>query len=403
MQRECIAMLLAGGQGSRLESLTKRIAKPAVPFGGKYRIIDFSLSNCNNSGINTVGVLTQYKPTLLNSYIGIGSDWDLDVGSGGVYILPPFVGENGGEWYKGTANAVYQNSDFIDQYEPKYVLVISGDHIYKMDYSLMLDYHKKKKAEATIAVIKVPKEETGRFGIMENDENNRIISFKEKPKETKSNLASMGIYIFSWSVLKEYLAEDEKDPVSEHDFGKNVIPAMLREQRRMFAYPFEGYWKDVGTIDSYYKANMDLLEGNPKFNIFDDNLKIYSKAPFLPPHYAGPEASIKKSLVPDGCVIMGEVENSVLFPGVYIGRKTKVQDSIIMPRVKIGEECSVKKAIIGENTSIDNNCRIGLDSGNVLSLSEITVIGDNLVLPRGIKINKNSQIASWPVNKSKIS
>lgn len=403
MQRECIAMLLAGGQGSRLESLTKRIAKPAVPFGGKYRIIDFSLSNCNNSGINTVGVLTQYKPTLLNSYIGIGSDWDLDVGSGGVYILPPFVGENGGEWYKGTANAVYQNSDFIDQYEPKYVLVISGDHIYKMDYSLMLDYHKKKKAEATIAVIKVPKEETGRFGIMENDENDRIISFKEKPKETKSNLASMGIYIFNWTVLKEYLAEDEKDPASEHDFGKNVIPAMLREERRMFAYPFEGYWKDVGTIESYYRANMDLLEENPKFNIFDDYLKIYSKAPFLPPHYVGPEARIRKSLVPDGCVIMGEVENSVLFPGVFIGRKTKIQDSIIMPRVKIGEECSVRKAIIGENTSIENNCRIGLDSCNVIALSDITVIGDNLVLPRGVKINKNSQVASWPVNESKIS
>lgn len=403
MKRECIAMLLAGGQGSRLESLTKRIAKPAVPFGGKYRIIDFSLSNCNNSGINTIGVLTQYKPTLLNSYIGIGSDWDLDVGNGGVYILPPFVGENGGEWYKGTANAVYQNIDFIDYYEPKYVLVISGDHIYKMDYSLMLDYHKKKKADLTIAVIQVAKEETGRFGIMENDENNRIINFKEKPKETKSNLASMGIYIFNWPVLKEQLSEDDKDPQSEHDFGKNIIPAMLKEQHKMYAYPFEGYWKDVGTIDSYYRANMDLLEENPKFNIFDDNLKIYSKAPFLPPHYIGAEAKVKRSLVPDGCVIMGEVDNSVLFPGVYIGKGTRVQDSIIMPQAKIGDECIIRKAIIGENTSIENNCRVGVDNGNVINISDITVIGDNIVLPRGTKINKNSQMASWRVNKSKIS
>jgi len=403
MARECIAMLLAGGQGSRLESLTKRIAKPAVPFGGKYRIIDFSLSNCNNSGINTVGVLTQYKPTLLNSYIGIGSDWDLDVGNGGVFVLPPYVSEKGGEWYKGTANAVYQNIDFIDYYNPKDVLVISGDHIYKMDYSLMMDHHQKKQAEATIAVIKVPWEETGRFGIMETDENGKVINFEEKPKKTNSNLASMGIYIFNWAVLKEYLILDDENPLSEHDFGKNVIPAMLKEQRDMYAYQFNGYWKDVGTIDSYYKANMDLLADKPEFSIFDDHLKIYSKAPVLPPHYIGPRAKVKKALIPDGCIIMGEVENSVLFPGVYIGKNTKVQDSIIMPKVRIGDECTIKKAIIGENTIIGNSSLIGYDSSNIINTSELTVIGDNLSLPSEVRIKKSSRISSWHKDVIKIS
>lgn len=377
MTTECVAMLLAGGQGSRLGSLTKRIAKPAVPFGGKYRIIDFSLSNCNNSGINIVGVLTQYKPMLLNSYIGVGSAWDLDVGGASVFLLPPYTGEKGGEWYKGTAHAVYQNMDFVEHYNPKLVLVISGDHIYKMDYSLMIEYHQEKNAEATIAVINVPWEETRRFGIMKTDEEGRITDFREKPQKTDSNLASMGIYIFNWPYLREHLIADEHDPASEHDFGKNVIPAMLETGGKLYAYRFTGYWKDVGTIESYYKANMDLLEENPEFDLFDDHLKIYSKAPILPPHYTGPQAIIRNSLVPDGCVVLGEVENSVLFPGVYVGEESRVEDSILMPHVRIGARSLVKKGIIGENTIIGANCRIGHDSDDTLLLS---VIGDNTVL-----------------------
>ncbi|MCR4442660.1 MAG: glucose-1-phosphate adenylyltransferase [Peptococcaceae bacterium] len=400
-RKECIAMLLAGGQGSRLGCLTKRIAKPAVPFGGKYRIIDFSLSNCSNSGIDTVGVLTQYKPTLLNSYIGVGSAWDLDVGDGGVYVLPPYMGEKGGEWYKGTANAVYQNLDFIEHYDPRCVLVISGDHIYKMDYSLMLEYHRQKQADVTIAVIEVPRDETKRFGIVRTDEEGRVTEFKEKPKEAASNLASMGVYIFNWSVLKEHLAMDENDPSSDHDFGKNVIPRMLGEGVGMYAYRFRGYWKDVGTIESYYAANMDLLKRDPEFDIFEDYLKVYSKAPVLPPHFLGPRAEVRRALVPDGCVILGEVENSVLFTGVYIGEGSKVIDSIIMPKVEIGEGCMIKKTIIGENTIVGDECRIGYESGDEVSNIELTVIADNVTLPGRVRVKKSSQIAGW--RQSKIS
>lgn len=393
-QKEMIAMLLAGGQGSRLGVLTRRIAKPALPFGGKYRIIDFSLSNCNSSGIDTIGVLTQYKPFLLNSYIGIGSAWDLDITDGGVFVLPPYVGEKGGEWYKGTANAIYQNRDFIDFFNPKYLLVISGDHIYKMDYSLMLDYHKKQKAAATIAVIEVAMEEASRFGIMNTDEEGYITEFEEKPAKPKSNLASMGVYIFNWKVLREYLIKDEADPKSANDFGKNVIPLMLKEKEVMTAYTFDGYWKDVGTIDSYYEATMDLLDENPGLNIFDDQLRIYSKPPILPPHYISKDSQVKKCLVTDGCMVLGNAENSVLFPGVYIGKGSIVVDSIVLPNVRVGENCVIRGAIVGEDTVIGNFSSIGKELGTPLTPADITVIADHLYIPDGMEINKGVTIDS---------
>lgn len=377
-KKEWIAMILAGGQGSRLTLLTKKIAKPAVYFGGKYRIIDFVLSNCSNSGIDTVGVLTQYQPLVLNSYIGIGSPWDLDRKKGGVTLLPPYVNEKGGEWYKGTANAIYQNINFIDEYAPDYVLVLSGDHIYKMDYSLMLKFHKEKSADATIAVIEVPWEETGRFGIMNTDDEGRIYEFEEKPKNAKSNLASMGIYIFNWEVLRKFLIEDEADPNSSNDFGKNVIPKMLSSGVKLYAYHFSGYWKDVGTIESLWEANMDLLKEDNQLNLYDSKWKIYSVNPIRPPHYAGDTAVIKNSMVGEGCVIYGEVRNSVLFPGVYVGRNAKVIDTVVMPKVSIGENVTVERAIIGLESVIGNNCRIG-DSGS----RSITLVGEYEQLPEG--------------------
>ncbi|MFZ7102010.1 MAG: glucose-1-phosphate adenylyltransferase [Peptococcaceae bacterium] len=401
-QKECVAMLLAGGQGSRLGTLTKKIAKPAVPFGGRYRLIDFTLSNCNNSGIDTIGVLTQYKPLLLNSYLGIGSAWDLDVRDGGVFVLPPFVGEKGGTWYKGTANAIYQNRDFLEYYNPKYVLVLSGDHIYKMDYSLMLDYHKTKKAQVTISVIQVPFAEANRFGIMNTDTEGRVIEFAEKPQQPKSNLASMGIYIFDWLVLREYLEMDEQDPDSDNDFGKNVIPQTLRSGVNVYAYSFQGYWKDVGTIESYYEANMDLLQESPQLDIFDDRLKLFSKPPILPPHYLGEKAVIRNSLIPDGCLVLGEVENSILFPGVYIGQEARIRDSIIMPNAEIGDYSIISKAIIGEKTVISDYCYIGVNGVNVNKAADITVIGDGIVFPEGIKIEKGSVINSWHQSETKI-
>lgn len=403
-QKECIAMLLAGGQGSRLGVLTRNIAKPAVPFGGKYRIIDFSLSNCNFSGLDTIGVLTQYKPFQLNSYIGIGSAWDLDVSNGGgVFVLPPYVGEKGGVWYKGTANAVYQNMDFVEYFNPKYVLVLSGDHIYKMDYSLMLEYHKSRKADATIAVIEVPWDEANRFGIMNTAEDGTITKFEEKPHKPRSNLASMGVYIFSWAVIKNYLLMDEEDPESENDFGMNIIPRMLQDGQKMMAYGFSGYWKDVGTLESYYSANMDLLQSKPELDIFDDGLRIYSKPPMLPPHYIGSQAQVKNSLVPDGCMILGQVEHSVLFPGVYVGPGAKVKDSIILPNVKIGANTLLQKTIIGEETVLGENTSIGFECSGMPDNKEITVIGDNLTLPDWLEVKKGSRIESWQDEVAKIS
>jgi len=379
-RKECIAMLLAGGQGSRLKVLTKNLAKPAVPFGGKYRIIDFSMSNCINSGIDTVGVLTQYKPQVLNAYIGMGSAWDLQCYSrdGGVTILSPYVNEEGGEWYLGTAHSIYQNVQFIDKYNPKYVLIISGDHVYKMNYSLMLKEHKEKKADVTISVVEVPWEEAPRFGIMNTDGNGRIKEFKEKPAHPQSNLASMGVYIFTWSSLKEYLKKDVADKNSAHDFGKNIIPLMLKENQKLYAYRFHGYWRDVGTVESYWEASMDVIDDHDFLNYFDDNWNIYSAPVQQPPHYVAAGAKIERALISDGCWIDGEVEHSIVFPAVLVGKNAQIKDSIIMAGAQIGQGAKIEKAIIGENTVIGKNSVIGGEG--------ITVIEDDQVLKENTQI-----------------
>lgn len=364
IKKEIIAMILAGGQGSRLGVLTKNIAKPAVPFGGKYRIIDFPLSNCSNSGIYTVGVLTQYKPLDLNSHIGIGDPWDLDRRDGGVSILPPYQEEKGGDWYKGTANAIYQNIEFIDRYDPEYVLILSGDHIYKMDYYKMLEFHKDNKADATIAVIDVAIEEASRFGIMNTRDDNTIYEFEEKPKLPKSTNASMGTYIFNWSVLKKYLIEDENDINSSNDFGKNIIPKMLESGKRLIAYPFDGYWKDVGTVESLWEANMDLLKIDNELNLYDGQWKIYSQNQVRPAHYIGKNARVNNSLIVEGCIINGDIQNSVLSQGVYVGKNTLIRDSVIMPNVQIGDNVVIDKAIVGNDAIIDHGCKIG-DKENI--------------------------------------
>jgi glucose-1-phosphate adenylyltransferase len=373
-KKECIAMLLAGGQGSRLGVLTRKVAKPAVPFGGKYRIIDFALSNCTNSGIDTVGVLTQYQPLALNAYIGIGSPWDLNRRHGGVAVLPPFVRASGGEWYKGTANAVYQNIDFIENYDPKYVLVLSGDHIYKMDYAKLLDYHREKGATGTIAVIEVAWDEASRFGIMDVDASGAILEFEEKPSGPKSNLASMGVYIFNWPVLRHYLIEDERNPDSVNDFGKNIIPHMLDSKEPLFAYPFRGYWKDVGTLESLWEANMDLLGDSPALDLNERDWRIYSVNPNQPPQFIADSSQVQNSLVNEGCVVKGLIQGSVVFPGVSIGEGAEVYDSVLMPNVKIGDHAIIRKTIIGSNTSIGNCSVIG---GEVPNLG-LTVIGEDL-------------------------
>ena len=358
-KKEIVAMILAGGQGSRLGVLTKNLAKPAVPFGGKYRIIDFPLSNCSNSGVYTVGVLTQYKPLELNSHIGIGDTWDLDRRDGGVSILPPYQEEKGGKWYKGTANAIYQNIEYVDSYDPEYLLVLSGDHIYKMDYDKMLEFHKQKEADATIAVIQVPYSEASRFGIMNTREDLSIYEFEEKPMVPKSTNASMGIYIFNWKTLKRHLIEDEKNINSSNDFGKNIIPKMLEEGNKLVAYPFQGYWKDVGTIESLWEANMDLLKADNQLNLFDEDWKIYSVNPVSPAQYIGEKAEIKNSVIVEGCTVYGKVYNSVLFQGVYVGKDTVVKDSAIMPNSYIDDNVIVNKAIIGSDVIIKKDSQIG--------------------------------------------
>lgn len=384
-KNEIVAMILAGGQGSRLGVLTKKLAKPAVPFGGKYRIIDFPLSNCANSGIYTVGVLTQYKPLELNAHIGIGEAWDLDRTQGGVSILPPYQEEKGGEWYKGTANAIYQNIEFVDRYDPEYILVLSGDHIYKMDYTKMLDFHKEKGSDATIAVIEVPMEEASRFGIMNTRDDLSVYEFEEKPKAPKNNLASMGIYIFNWKTLKKYLREDELDRFSSNDFGKNIIPKMIKDNLKMMAYPFEGYWKDVGTIQSLWEANMDLLDEDNKLNLYDKEWKIYSSNQVSIAQYIGEEALIKNSLIVEGCTVYGNVEDSVLFQGVKIGKKAIIKDSVIMPNASIGDNVIIEKAIIGSDAIIRKGCRIG--DGN-----EIAVIASSEEVKSGSLVEACSTI-----------
>jgi glucose-1-phosphate adenylyltransferase len=386
-KKECVAMLLAGGQGSRLGILTQKVAKPAVPFGGKYRIIDFPLSNCHNSGIDTVGVLTQYKPLALNSYIGIGSAWDLDRKDGGVFVLPPYAREKEAEWYKGTADAIYQNINFLDMFNPAYVLILSGDHIYKMDYAKMLQFHKEKGADATIAVLEVPYEEASRFGIMNADAERRILEFEEKPKQPKSNLASMGIYIFSWPVLKELLEADGHNAKSEHDFGKNIIPQMLKEGQKLYAYAFKGYWKDVGTLESFWEANMDILKVDPELNIYDPTWRIYSVNPTRPPHYLGSGAKVERSIISEGCMVFGKVENSVIFPGVYIGAGAKVKDSIIMPHAQIEGNVVIEKAIVGRKSILKEGCKIAGKRSN--NKQDIVVLAEKTVIPSSVVISES--------------
>jgi glucose-1-phosphate adenylyltransferase len=351
-------MLLAGGKGSRLSSLTKNLAKPAVHFGGKYRIIDFTLSNCTNSGIETIGVLTQYQPLVLNSYIGVGSSWDLDRRNGGVTVLPPYSASSGVKWYTGTASAIYQNVNYLKQYNPEYVLILSGDHIYKMDYSKMLDYHIQKDADVSISVIEVPWEEASRFGIMNTNEEMDITEFEEKPQFPKSNLASMGIYIFKWQVLKEYLEMDSRNPESSNDFGKDIIPLLLEERKKLVAYPFKGYWKDVGTVKSLWEANMDLLKddsSDDSLNLFDRDWRIYSRASNQPPQFLAPYAKVKDSLINEGCVVEGNVENSVLFQGVTVQEGSTIRESVIMPDVVIGKNVVIERAIIASGMVIEDN------------------------------------------------
>ncbi|MCI9120126.1 MAG: glucose-1-phosphate adenylyltransferase [Oscillibacter sp.] len=400
MKKECIAMLLAGGQGSRLYVLTGDMAKPAVPFGGKYRIIDFPLSNCTNSGIDTVGVLTQYRPLELNSYIGSGQPWDLDGSAGGVHILPPYQGSKGGTWYKGTANAIYQNIGFIDMYEPEYVVILSGDHIYKMDYSDMLKRHKEAGAACTISVMEVPWAEASRFGIMSVDEADMITEFAEKPKEPKSNLASMGIYVFSWQALRKYLVNDEADPHSENDFGKNIIPNMLGDGQRMAAYRFAGYWKDVGTLESLWDANMDMLSPETGLDLRDQSWPIYARSISAPPAFLGMNSSVSHSAINRGSVLEGEVENSVLSPGVTIGEGAAVRYSVLLPNVKVAPGAVVEYAILGEGCQIGAGCRVGGTPENTLQGWGLTVLAPGCVLPEGqnakagIMLNRNGEEVS---------
>ena len=401
--KKCVAMLLAGGQGSRLGVLTSKIAKPAVPYGGKYRIIDFPLSNCANSGIDTVGILTQYKPLELNDYVGSGKPWDLDRSNGGVHILPPYQGQKGGNWYKGTANAIYQNIEFISRYNPEYVLVLSGDHIYKMDYSKMIKEHTESGAACTIAVMEVTMEEASRFGIMNTREDGTIYEFEEKPAKPKSNLASMGIYVFSWQKLKKYLTEDEANPNSSNDFGKDVIPAMLNAGELMKVYRFADYWKDVGTVDSLWEANLDLLNPKIDLNLADQNWRIYSRTTGMPPQYVSEDAQVENSLITDGCEVEGKLDYSILFENVTVEKGASVEYSLVMPGAVIKKGAKVKYSIIAENTVIGEDAEIGTEPAQT-DTSEwgITVIGDNLTVGKKAVVGAKKMITENVGEEEKI-
>ena len=388
-KKQCVAMLLAGGQGSRLGILTADVAKPAIPYGGKYRIIDFPLSNCTNSGIDVVGVLTQYRPLLLNAYIGSGSPWDLDLAHGGVYVLPPYVTGKSGEWYSGTANAIYQNIQFIEQFNTNYVLILSGDHIYKMDYNKMLQFHIQNNADCTIAVREVPWDEASRFGIMNTNEDNSISEFEEKPAHPKSNKASMGVYIFTWEKLRQYLVADAEDPNSSNDFGKNIIPKMLDDQQRMFAYDFEGYWKDVGTIESLWEANMDLLTLPMPIDLYDAKWRIYGRNPGLAPHFIAEGASVRNSLITEGCEVYGHVDHSVIFSGVTIREGATVKDSVVMPGAVIERGAQVQRAIVSEDAVIGAGATVGEATGN------IAVVGTGVHLAAGGEVKAGEQYAGF--------
>ena len=397
IKKEMIAMLLAGGQGSRLGVLTSKVAKPAVAFGGKYRIIDFPLSNCINSGGDTVGVLTQYQPLRLNTHIGIGIPWDLDRNIGGVTVLPPYEKSTNSEWYTGTANAIYQNLEYMESYNPEYVLILSGDHIYKMDYEVMLDFHKANNAEVTIAVMPVPMEEASRFGIMIADENHRITEFEEKPEHPRSNLASMGIYIFNWKTLKEALIAMADQPAL--DFGKHVIPYCHEKGAPLYAYEFTGYWKDVGTLSSYWEANMELIDIVPEFNLYEEYWKIYTKSEIQPPDYIAADSVVERSIIGEGSEVYGEVYNSVIGCGVTIGKGTVIRDSIIMNQTQIGEGCEINKAIIAENVVVGNQVKLGVgeeaenDTAPHIYNHGLVTIGEKSVIPDGISVGKNSVIS----------
>lgn len=392
MAKEMIAMLLAGGQGSRLYTLTQKLAKPAVPFGGKYRIIDFPLSNCVNSGIDTVGILTQYQPLVLNEYIGNGQPWDLDRLHGGVHVLPPYQKATGSDWYKGTANAIYQNINFIEWYDPKYVIILSGDQICKQDYSDFLRFHKEKGAEFSVAVMEVPWEEAGRFGLMVADENDKITEFQEKPKEPKSNLASMGIYIFNWDILKKYLVDDENDPNSANDFGNNIIPNLLKDNREMYAYRFDGYWKDVGTISSLWEANMEVLDPeNSGINLFDDDWRIYSRNSGMTGHRIGEDAVLENCMVTDGCSIDGEVKHSVLFAGVKVEKGAVVEDAVIMGGSTIKAGAQIKHCIIAENVVIEKDAVVGaMPEGDAKG---VATVGSNVTIGEGAVVGPEAMVS----------
>lgn len=391
MEKEMIAMLLAGGQGSRLYALTEKLAKPAVPFGGKYRIIDFPLSNCVNSGIDTVGILTQYQPLVLNEYIGNGQPWDLDRLYGGVHVLPPYQKASGSDWYKGTANAICQNISFIERYHPKYVIILSGDQICKQDYSDFLKFHKEKNAEFSVAVMEVPWEEASRFGLMVADENDKITEFQEKPKDPKSNLASMGIYIFNWDILKQYLLEDDADPTSENDFGNNIIPNLLRDGRDMYAYHFDGYWKDVGTIHSLWEANMEVLDPEHSgIDLFDENWKIYSRNSGMPGHHIASTAHVENSMITDGCKVAGTVKHSILFTGVKVEEGAVVEDAVIMGQTIIRSGAVVKHCIVAENVLIESDAVVGAmpEDGE----DGVATIVSNVRIGKGAKIGPKAMV-----------